>query len=226
MFQTPQAERKNGDIVFHPQKPAEYNIPQNSGGHQLAGQLGYRPRHCNFTCGACGSETNGRLLCDVTKDDGIIEQWCVCGCDRLSPTIITEKDGARLSQLPLPKQFPPDKAWPKELADLYEEAAKSYSAGAYTSASMVCRKLLMSCVCHQQSDAGLAVKEGESFGYYVDYLANSVLNFPQAKSAIDAIRKIGNEANHHVTFVTQTDAERSMRITGHLLNTIYVLPHA
>jgi hypothetical protein len=152
--------------------------------------------------------------------------WCICACEKREPTIITEKDGEVISQLPVLKQFHSSPEWPKDLADLYEEATRSYSAGAFTSASMVCRKILMSCACHEQSNAGVAVKEGESFSYYVDYLASSVLNFPAAKTPIDAIRKIGNDANHHVQMVSQPDAERSMKIVHRMLDTIYAFPNA
>lgn len=129
-------------------------------------------------------------------------------------------------QLPNAKQFQSDASWPTDLAALYDEASKAYSAGAFTSASMVCRKLLMSCACHEQASAGEPVQEGKSFVEYVDYLANRVLTFPKAKAAIDVIRSIGNEANHHVQFVSQTDAERSMVIVRHMLNTIYSFPAA
>jgi hypothetical protein len=152
--------------------------------------------------------------------------WCLCACERLEPTIITEKGGQSLMQYPQAKQFHAHPSWPPELASLYEEAAKSFAAAAYTSSSMVCRKVLMSCACHEQSTAGETVEEGKSFAYYVDYLAGKVLTFPRAKTAIDKIRDIGNDANHHVAFVSQVDAEKSMTIVQYMLNAIYALPSA
>ena len=212
-------------LVFHPQHIEEYNIPQNYGG-QLGSQFGVRPQYRDYLCGACGSKTTGRMLCDVKRSDGATVLWCMCACEKKEPTIITEKDGMELMQLPQSRQFHADAAWPVELATLYEEAAKSFAAGAFTSTSLVCRKLLMSCVCHEQEKAKVPVKEGEPFTYYVDYLANTILTFPAAKNAIDAIRKVGNEATHHVEMITRPDAERSLKIIGHLLNTIYSLPAA
>jgi hypothetical protein len=129
-------------------------------------------------------------------------------------------------QMPTARQFHADAAWPDDLKVLYEEAAKSYSAGAFTSSSLMCRKILMSCVCHEQAQNGKEVKERETFKYYVDYLTNEVLTFQRAKAAIDKIRDIGNDATHKVQSVSQPDAERSLKIIGYLLTTLYSLPQA
>jgi hypothetical protein len=162
----------------------------------------------------------------VKRSDGSKVLWCLCACDKKEPTIIVEKDGHQIMQLPQAKQFQTSPSWPPELCALFEEASKSFAAGAYTSATMVCRKLLMSCACHEQSLAGQTVEEGKTFVYYVDYIVNSVLTFPRAKTAIDKIRDIGNEANHHVAIVNPVDAERSMTIIQYMLNAIYALPSA
>ena len=218
-------DRDPEQFVFHPQIGLEYNVGKHVA-TQIGGQWGVRPQYCDYSCGACGNQTTGRVLCDVKRSDGTAVFWCLCSCERSEPTIAMEKDGTTIMQLPQPKKFHADPAWPKELQDLYEEAAKSFAAGAYTSSSMICRKLLMSCVCHEQDKAKVPIEEGKSFAYYVDYLANNVLTFPAAKAPIDAIRNIGNEANHHVQFVNLQDAERSMTIVHRMLDAIYALPVA
>lgn len=124
------------------------------------------------------------------------------------------------SQLPIAREFHSGADWPTELSQLYDEAAKAYSAGAYTATTMVCRKLLMACACEKGAD------DGKTFVTYVDFITNNVLAYPAAKSSIDAIRAIGNEANHHVQFVNQSDATRAMKIVTYMLNTIYSLPLA
>jgi hypothetical protein len=183
---------------------------------------GIRPVHRTFQCGACGDTTNGRVLCSVNrKSDNANVSWCACSCEREEPTVIAESDGTAIMQIPIARKFHASGDWPKELADLYEEAAKCFAAGAYTASSMVCRKALMACVCHEQDKAKVTVKEGESFAYYVDYLTNTILTFAAAKGPLDAIRSIGNDANHHVQFVVQAEADRSMNIVWHLFNTIY-----
>ena len=60
----------------------------------------------------------------------------------------------------------------------------------------------------------------------MEYITNTVLNFPKAKLAIDAIRQIGNEAAHEVQFIAEQDAKRAMDIVTYMLNTIYALPSA
>lgn len=85
---------------------------------------------------------------------------------------------------------------------------------------MICRKILMVCACHK--GAG----ENKSFASYVDYITTTVLQYPDAVRAINAIRDIGNDANHEVKMVGADDAKRSMKIVTYMLNTIYSFPVA
>jgi Domain of unknown function (DUF4145) len=117
-------------------------------------------------------------------------------------------------------EFSSGDKWPPDLAELYHEAARCFSANAFTAAAMVCRKILMVCAMEQGD------KPGRNFIEYVDYITNTVLNFPQAKKAIDAIRGIGNDATHKVAFVSEADARRAMQIADYTLRTIYTLPGA
>lgn len=134
------------------------------------------------------------------------------------PTVIL--GGSDVRQFPEHCEFQAGERWPDDLTKLFDEAAKSFSATAYTSTSMVCRKILMSCACRE------GAKEGESFAFYVDYIIANVFPLPKAKSTIDAIRQIGNEANHKVAFVTRDDAKRALKIINYLLTSIYSLPDA
>lgn len=125
-------ERKPEQLVFHPQGLEEFNAPEAYLGG-ISQQFGVRPCYRSYSCGACGNATTGRILCDVTRPaDGATVSWCVCACEKCEPTIIVSKDGTDTMQLPLPKEFHADPKWPTNLAALYEEAAKTYSAGAFT----------------------------------------------------------------------------------------------
>lgn len=212
--------RDPSTLAFHPQKPEEYNLPQSMGGVNVASKFGFRPQYRDYQCGACGASTNGSVLCDVTRQNGSIVFWCQCACDRKEPTILIEESGSVISQMPMAREFSVSGSWPTELAQLYEEAAKSLSAGANTACAMVCRKLLMATACHE-GDA-----DGKQFAAYVSYITDTVLAFPKAKASIDKIRNIGNEANHNVSFVSPDDARRAMQIVTYMLNTIYSLPAA
>jgi hypothetical protein len=180
----------------------------------------YHPMHQTYQCGACGNSTNGRVVCRALRGNDAVSAFCVCSCERREPTILIERIGQILMQFPIATEFRSDSSWPPELAKLYDEGAKSFAGGAYTAASMVCRKLLMSCACHE------GAADDQKFAAYVDYITNNVLTFPKAKGAIDAIRKIGNEANHEIQFVGPDDAKRAMQIVTYMLSTIYSLPAA
>lgn len=208
-------ERPNksfGEVLFYPLTHQEHNLAMNRGA---------QPVHMDYLCGACGQSTNGRVICDLNRtSDQSMVAWCMCSCPKEEPTIIVWKDRLISSQLPISRTFVAHDSWPPELAALYEEAAKSYSASAFTAAVMVCRKLLMACACHE-GDA-----DGKTFAQYVDFVTGTVLTFPRAKASLDAIRSIGNDANHNVAFVNQADAERAMKIVTYMLDTIYSLPTA
>lgn len=209
-------ERNPEQLVFHPECAEEYNVPQQMGGFPI--QFGTRPRYRSFLCGACGREVTGRILCDVKRPDGATLIWCMC--PQKDPTVIVEKDGAVVSQFPHPNQYHANSKWPSDVRALYEEAAKSFSAGAYTACAMVCRKLLMVTACAEGDS------EGKSFLEYVDYITNKVLNFPRAKTHIDRIRVIANDATHKIAFVAQSDAQTAIEVVTYMLDTIYPLPAA
>lgn len=200
------------EVQFYPITPSE---------HQQTAQRGVNPKHLQYVCGACAQSTNGRVVAEIQRaSDGATVSWCVCSCPRQEPAVLVERAGQVITQLPEAREFQVGDNWPAELAQLYEEAAKSYAAGAYTSATMVCRKLLMVCACQE------GATDGKPFTEYVSHVTDNVLTFPKAKDAIDKIRTIGNDANHSVRFVGREDAKRAMSIVTYMLNSMYSLPSA
>ncbi len=146
--------------------------------------------------------------------------WAVCSCVEQQPTVLI-MDGAKItSQFPEYREFQSDEKWPEELRKLFEESAMAFAAGAYTASSMVSRKILMVCACHEGDE------EGKKFVQYVDFITDRVLVFPRAKDAIKRIKDIGNDANHEVCFVSREDAERALSIVRYMLTTVYSLPSA
>jgi hypothetical protein len=209
-------ERDPRQLVFHPKCGEEYNIPRQFG-NQFAVQWGHRPKYFSYSCGTCGRDVEGRVLCDVTpSDDGPRVLWCMCA--KNDPTVILEKDGSILEQYPTTRQHHANRKWPQELIDLYEEAARSFAAGAPTACAMVCRKILMVTSCNKGE------RDGKKFFEYVDHITNSVLQFPDARAAIAKIKDIGNDANHDATLVSSGDAKQALDIVTYMLNTIYALP--
>jgi hypothetical protein len=135
--------------------------------------------------------------------------------------VLTILDDKTVGHMPSACEFKsnPEK-WPPEIVKLFDEAIKVYAAGAFTAASMLCRKVLMNCACHEGAGEGLRFVE------YVDYITEKVLTYPRAKDSINAIKTIGNEANHHVDFVSADDAKRAMQIVVYMLDAIYSFPAA
>ncbi len=203
-------QQKRAGIHFHAAEPNE----------QQEVMHGMNPLYRNFDCGHCGRSTNGRVVCSETNDDDeTVVYWCHCSCDKRLPTLIVAADGND-RQFPEHARFQAGENWPAELERLYQEASLSFTASAYTSTTMVARKILMVCACNEGAPEGL------SFVKYVDYIVDNVLPLPKAKASIDAIRTIGNDANHSVAFVSRDDAMRAMSIVTYLLNSVYSLPES
>ena len=66
--------------------------------------------------------------------------------------------------------------------------------------------------------------EGKSFIDYVTYLNDKNFIPPKGKSWVDAIRKLGNEANHSIQFKSPEEAKLVLTFTEMLLRFIYEMP--
>jgi len=107
---------------------------------------------------------------------------------------------------------------PADVARLYDEARDSHAATAYTAAVLALRKLLM----HVAVEKG--AKEGKTFVEYVEYLdANHYLGH-DGKGWVDLIRTRGNEANHEIRLMAETDSEHLLTVTEMLLKLVYEFP--
>jgi hypothetical protein len=102
---------------------------------------------------------------------------------------------------------------------LYEEARQCTAYGAYTSAVMLCRKLLMNVAVQQGAPNNL------TFQAYVGHLDQKGFVPPNGKKWVDEIRQKGNEANHEVHLMTENDAQRIIRFSEMLLRFIYEMPN-
>lgn len=179
----------------------------------------------SYLCAGCGNGVHGRIIAKATyNEDGIqlagFVFWCLCPCSE--PTVITVQTSPtqRMHQSPRPTEYSPGTNWPQDLERLFREAAAAFSAEAFTACAMVCRKILMAVACKHGD------QEGKSFASYVGYILSNVVPIPGARDSIDAIRQIGNEANHDVAFVSETEARRALRISTYVLNAAYSLPLA
>lgn len=74
----------------------------------------------------------------------------------------------------------------------------------------------------------IAVAEGaeanKSFVHYVEYLSEKNFIPPNGKGWVDYIRKRGNEANHEIALMSETDASALVGFVEMLLRFIYEMP--
>lgn len=113
----------------------------------------------------------------------------------------------------------PVKNLPKDVAQAWQEAGLAHSAGAYTAAEMMCRKILMH-LAVDQADA----EPGKPFTNYIDTLDKKGFITAGLKPVIDQVRNRGNVANHKLPASSDEESMITLTITGHLLEAMYELP--
>ena len=122
------------------------------------------------------------------------------------------------TQFPLPKRVNDFHHIPSEVNKVYQEAIDSYSAGAFTGTTLLCRKLLMNIA------VNLGAKENQNFAEYVQYLHDDGRIADKSHDWVDMIRTIGNKATHDLDVSTQEEAENVLTFCEMLLNTNYEYP--
>ena len=162
-----------------------------------------------YTCGYCST----KMASDVGYQSAHYGNIYICShCDE--PTFFSDKEG----QIPSVSFGISVKELPEEIERLYNEARQCMKVSAYTSAVMLCRKLLMY----------IAVENGakinQSFINYVDWLDESGYIPPNGKALVDYIRQKGNEANHEIRFMEQQDAEHLITFIGMFMMFVYEFP--
>ncbi len=101
----------------------------------------------------------------------------------------------------------------------YDEARRCMSVNAFTSAELMCRKILM----HVAVEKG--AKEGATFESYLDHLKKAGYVTPPMEAWTDLIRKHGNKATHRLDTTDRKRAESTLMFTAELLRLIYEMDH-
>ena len=173
-----------------------------------------------YVCGHCGERVASQkgfgyvmnILQGLGPNNGMSRLIAICPkCE--APSYFSE-----FGQVPGPNVIPDVKHLPHSVDELFREVGRCVQVGAYTSAVLACRKLLM----HIAVDLG--AKEGQNFVTYVEYLYDNHYVPPSGKAWIDLIRAEGNEANHEIVFKDQKDAESLIGVLVHLLRSAYEFP--
>jgi len=167
-----------------------------------------------YVCGYCGSTVGpnlGYLFNPAAPSSGPEPAILICSyCQR--PTYFEGDDRMPAAPIGVHVTLLPD-----SIEALYDEARLA-GAMSPTAAVLAIRKILM----HVAVEKG--AKEGESFLSYVEFLADSGYVPPDGKGWVDHIRKKGNEANHEITLMSESDAEEMLTFVEMLLRFVYELP--
>lgn len=125
-----------------------------------------------------------------------------------------------VAQIPGPKPCGVVFDLPENVSSIYEEARSCFSVNAFVGSALCSRKLLMNIA----ADKG--AKAGESFTYYVDYLANKGFVPSDCQENLDHVRKKGNEATHELPAIEAEDAFELLVFLEIVLKMIYEFPAA
>jgi hypothetical protein len=171
-----------------------------------------------YECGYCGSTTapSRGYYTSVHEPSNLQGYIFLCSnCNRPSYAIVHSPNYAIVEITPETKFGKDIIGLPTKIQSLYDEARLSTSVGAYTSAVLTCRKLLM----HIAAEKGAAT--GLSFFAYINYLAENNYIPKGGLSWVDYIRTKSNEANHEINIMGKNDAEDLIDFTEMLLRIIY-----
>lgn len=114
-----------------------------------------------------------------------------------------------------------------EVSETWGEALKSFTATAYTSCALMCRKIIF----HMAVEAGLPAKNEKDrapgFEQCVNHLVAVGYITPRQKDQwVDSIRKWGNTATHELAPIGKDVAYNALQFTHQLLQMAYAFPAA
>jgi len=168
-----------------------------------------------YTCSYCSSITAPSNGYCTTRDGGQRQGFIfICpNCNR--PTYIYTESNDHLFISPQAMMGATIEGLPDDIDQLYNEARQSTGVGAYTSAVLTCRKILMHVAVSRDADENL------TFLNYVDYLDENNYIPAEARGWVDHIRERSNDANHEIEIMSNQDAEDLITFTEMLLRIIY-----
>lgn len=162
----------------------------------------------NYICGYCGR--------DITSNKGFFTKSRnekIYICHNCNGATYFNYEGKQTPGYLYGKQF--EVEIPEDINNLYEEARRCYSVGAYSAVSMCCRKLLM----HIAVQCG--AKENLKFVEYVNYLDIENYIPKNSKKWVDIIRNKGNETNHEIKISDEKEAQQLIKFIEIIITLIY-----
>ena len=175
----------------------------------------------DWVCGYFGNVVGGNsgYHRDTYMDCPPFDRSCIYICPRCErPTAFIVSNGGRVEQVPGPMEGAAIQGLPETVSALYDEIRKCVQAGAYTSAVLSSRKMLM----HIAVDNGAA--EGMTFAQYVGYLNDAHYIPPNGAEWVDEVRRRSNEQNHEIVLASREDSMQLLDFIEMLLRFCYEFP--
>lgn len=177
-------------------------------------------------CPDCGTATMLALALCAAPDAYNNHQsaWLMCVKCGIGSWAIGDLDNV-IVQYPSAAPFiTPDHLSP-EVKATWEEAYNSFTVGAYTACTLMCRKLIF----YMAVEEGLPEKNDRNrapgFEQCIDYLVESELITSRYRGEwVDSIRVWGNAATHDLAVIGKSVAERALVFTHSLLKMVYEFP--
>lgn len=172
-----------------------------------------------ITCPVCGVGKTVNIAWAVDRRPGVgtTYRWMVCqDCCGASVGIIPETGGETVYP-PRLRQRQIDYL-SADVSTMWEEANLTHSIGAYTSAVLMCRKIVFAAAVHhglpEKNEKGWA----PSFETCVDYLVTQgIITSHIKRSWADSIRVWGNTATHELKSVNESTASKAIEFTEMIL---------
>lgn len=169
-----------------------------------------------YVCGFCGDKVASAKGYEGVNSRSGARQF---GFIRICPGCKAPTFFSSLKRYPREKPGKDVGGLPNDLSQLYREARLAAGTGAYTAAVLACRKMLMHIAVAEKAEPGL------SFLEYVVYLDKNGFVPPKGKGWVDYIRTKGNEANHEIVLIGESDSTALISFVEMLLRFIYEFPN-
>ena len=188
-------------------------------GHEPFGFTDDRAQSDAITCPVCGEgkTVNIAWATDRRRFVDTVYRWMVCQ-DCCGASISIFRNGLGEEVYPPRLQQQTIENLPNDVVEMWDEANLTYSVGAYTSAVLMCRKIVFAtavrCGLAEKNDKGWAPKFEECVNFLVDegFLTQRIKD-----SWADSIRLWGNAATHELKSVRQTTALKAIDFTQMIL---------
>lgn len=182
----------------------------------------------SITCPVCGKgkTVNIALAQDKRQYVDTEYRWMVCqDCCGASIAIAYDDEWATI--------YPPRPSGrqienlPHDVMEMWEEANLTYSVGAYTSAVLMCRKIIFAtavrCGLPEKNDKGWAPNFDECVNHLVD---KGIITTHIKENWADSIRIWGNAATHEIQSVKESTANKAVKFTEQVLLLSFEYPDA